>query len=203
MALSENMNYLLEKTLPESIFRLVEGKSYVPDHTGMSGSRIMIFEDSVLKIVPCSIESEDTVSMMKWLERKIPVPRVIAYERDDEYRYLLMSKITGQMSCDEYFLEHPKELLNILAKALKMLWNVDISDCPRIRNLDTELEEAKYRVDNNLVDVDNVEPKGVLKIREHYLNGYMQTNLITILFYLMVTFAFRISSLMMGRLVGL
>ena len=157
-ALLEYMNYLLEKTLPENIFRLLDGKAYVPDHIGLSGSKIMIFEDGVLKIVPCSMAREDTVRMMKWLEGKIPVPKVIACERDDEYQYLLMSRVSGQMSCDEYFLEHPAELLNILARALKMLWTVDISGCPRIRDLDTELEEAKSRVENGLVDVGDAEP---------------------------------------------
>ena len=128
-ALLEYMNYLPERTLPENIFRSLDGKAYVPDHIGLSGSKIMIFEDSVLKIVPRSMEREGTVRMMKWLEGKIPVPKVIACERDDEYQYFLMSRISGQMSCDEYFLEHPAELLDLLARALKMLWRVDISDC--------------------------------------------------------------------------
>ena len=39
-----------------------------------------------------------------------------------------------------------------------MLWSIDISDCPRIRDYDAELKEAKYRVDHGMVDVDDVEP---------------------------------------------
>ena len=155
---NDYMNYLLQKNLPDSIFRLVDGKSCKPDNIGMSGSKIMIFEDSVLKIVPLRRENDETIRMMKWLEGKIPVPKVIAYEKDDEYQYLLMSRVSGKMSCDKYYLEHPKELLDILAKALKMLWNIDVSDCPRSRNIEVELSEAKYRVENNLVDMDNVEP---------------------------------------------
>lgn len=158
MALSEYMNFLLQKSLPDSIFKLVDGKAYKLDNIGMSGSKIMTFEDSVLKVSGFQRENEETVRMMKWLEGKIPVPKVIAYEKDDEQQYLLMSKVKGRMSCDEYYLEHPKELLDILAKALKMLWSVDISDCPRIRDIDTELLEAGYRVENDLVDADNAEP---------------------------------------------
>lgn len=145
--------------IPDNIKKLIEGKPYTSDDIGMSGSKIMIFEDSVLKIVNYQRENEDgVVQMMRWLEGKISVPKVIAYEKDDEYQYLLMSKVPGKMSCDEYYLEHPKELLAMLAEALKMLWNVDISDCPRNRDIDAELKEAKYRVDHNLVDLDNVEP---------------------------------------------
>ena len=62
------------------------------------------------------------------------------------------------MSCDEYYLEHPQELLQILAEALEMLWSVDISDCPNVRDLDEELKEAAYRVENNLVDIERAEP---------------------------------------------
>lgn len=152
------MNYYLQETLPESIFRLVDGKSYEFDSVGMSDSKVIIFEDSVLKITRRRRDDEETVRMMKWLEGRIPAPKVIASERDDEYQYLLMSKVSGRMSCDEYYLEHPKELLDILARALKMLWSVDISDCPRNRGLDEELAEARYRVENDLVDIDDAEP---------------------------------------------
>ena len=150
---------MIQKTLPDSIFRLVEGRPYELDQIGRSDSKILIFEDSVLKITPCSGEDEETVRIMKWLEGKIPAPKVIAYEKDEEYQYLLMSRVTGQMACDEHFLEHPKELLDILAKALKLLWSVDISGCPRIRDIDADLSEARYRVENRLVDVDDAEPE--------------------------------------------
>ncbi len=144
--------------LPESISRLIEGKQYSIDDVGMSGSQILVFDDAVLKIVKCRKENDDTVQMMRWLEGRIPVPRVICYEQDNEYQYLLMSKLTGKMSCDEYYMERPQELLTLLAEAMKMLWAVDVTDCPRGRDIDVELAEAKYRVENDLVDMDNVEP---------------------------------------------
>lgn len=39
-----------------------------------------------------------------------------------------------------------------------MLWSIDVTGCPRIRDIDTELAEARFRVENNLVDIENVEP---------------------------------------------
>lgn len=147
--------------IPNSIKELIGEKPYRSDDIGMSGSKIMIFEDMVLKIVKIQTENENedaAVQMMRWLDGKIPTPKVLAYEKDDEYQYLLMSKVPGKMSCDKYYLEHPKELLTLLAEALKMLWRVDITDCPRNRDIDAELKEAKCRVENNLVDMNNVEP---------------------------------------------
>ncbi|MBE6131462.1 MAG: aminoglycoside 3'-phosphotransferase [Erysipelotrichaceae bacterium] len=145
--------------IPDSIKKIIAGKSYKLDNIGMSGSKIIVFDDMVLKIEKYSENFLKTIEVMEWLNNKIPVPKVICYEIKDDYGYLLMSKITGNMACDEFFLENPNELLKLLASAFRMLWKLDISDCPRIRDINTELCEAKYRVENDLVDLDNVEPE--------------------------------------------
>ena len=142
--------------LPESIRRLTEGKPYRCDETGMSGSRILVFEDSVLKIG--KYDDGETVRVMRWLEGKLPVPRVICYEQDGENKYLLMSRIPGKMSCDTYYLERPKELLSHLAEGLRMLWATDVSGCPRNRGIDAELREARERVESGRVRTDRAEP---------------------------------------------
>lgn len=144
--------------MPECIEKHIAGKHYSIDNIGMSGSQILVFDDAVLKIVKYRKENDETVQMMNWLEGRIPVPKVICYEQDAKYQYLLMSRLKGEMSCSKYFLEHPQELLTLLADAMKMLWSVDVTDCPRKRDIDTELAEARYRVENHLVDMDNVEP---------------------------------------------
>ena len=157
MALTEYMNYLLKKTLPDSIFNLLDGKPYELDSIGMSGAKIMIFDDCVLKVSPFRKEDEETVRLMEWLDGKLPVPKAIAYEKDDEYQYLLMSKVSGEMSCNEYYMEHPKELVGILAEALKMFRSIPVSDCPRNKDLDCLLSDARCNVENGLVDPDNAE----------------------------------------------
>jgi kanamycin kinase/aminoglycoside 3'-phosphotransferase-3 len=159
--------------LPESVRRGVEGKPFTVDDVGRSGSQIFIFDDCVLKIVPYDEKNELAVKTMRWLEGKIPVPRVLAFEEAEisersvsgnlsvgaaRKHYILMSKVPGKMSCDEYYLEHPRELCRLLAQAFKMLWSVDLTGCPRERTIEKELEEAKYRVENNLVDLDDAEP---------------------------------------------
>ena len=63
------------------------------------------------------------------------------------------------MSCDETYLKRPQELTKILAAGLKMLWEVDISKCDFICNLDKKLDMARYNVEHDLVDVNNVEPE--------------------------------------------
>lgn len=110
---------------------------------------------------------------MRWLEGKLPAPKILAFELQEEKSFLLMSRVQGEVACAEYYLEHPQVLLKALADALKMCWAVDISDCPNIRDLDAELAEGKYRVENDLVDVDNAEPttfgEGGFESPEHLL----------------------------------
>ena len=144
--------------LPKQIEERVSDKPYTLSDIGMSGSQVLMFEDMVLKIEKRSDYVEKQVRIMKWLEGKLPAPKVLAFEIMEEKSFLLMSRVYGDMACSEYYLEHPKVLLKALAEALKMMWALDIADCPNLRDLDTELAEGKYRVENGLVDVEDAEP---------------------------------------------
>ncbi len=161
--------YELPYDLPENIKKLIDGKPYKTDDVGLSGSQIFVFDDYVLKIETVRDkaireQNDETVRVMRWLEGKLPVPKVLGYECDNNSecdggkQYLLMSRVAGKMSCDTYYLEKPRELVRLLASALKMLWSIDVQGCPRNRTIETELEKAKFCVENNLVDVSDSEP---------------------------------------------
>ena len=147
-----------EIMLPKQIEELISGKPYTLSDIGMSGSQVLMFEDMVLKIEQRSNYVEKQVRIMRWLEGKLPAPKVLAFEIMEEKSFLLMSRVYGDMACSEYYLEYPKVLLKALSEALNMMWALDISDCPNIRDLDAELAEGKYRVENGLVDVEDAEP---------------------------------------------
>ena len=144
--------------VPSKIREMIDKKTYIVDDVGMSGNQVLIFEDMVLKIEDNFVSVRKQVQLMKWLEGKIPVPYVIEYEEYNGKCYLLMSRMGGVMSCDNYYLEHPEILLKALADGLKMLWKIDVSKCQVVRDLDTVLNEARLRVQHNLVDIDNVNP---------------------------------------------
>ncbi|MCR5376743.1 MAG: phosphotransferase [Lachnospiraceae bacterium] len=141
---------------PESIRNLTEGKPFETNDFGKSGSLVRIYEDFVLKVEKERPQIARMVEVMRWLEGKLPVPKILATEVKDGYRYLLMSKVQGRMACDEYYMNRSEELTTLLAEALRMLWSIDISDCPKTFDLSAELEEAKYRVEHNLVDLDDI-----------------------------------------------
>lgn len=144
--------------LPNSIRKLIGNEKFTFDKIGMSDSNVLLFGDKVLKIQSASDEAENEAVMMRWLKGKIPVPDVLAYDIEFGKSYLLMSKSSGKMSCSDYYMNNPELQIDLLAKAIRMLWEVQIYDCPSKMNLDKKLKMAEYAVDNNLIDMDNVEP---------------------------------------------
>ena len=151
--------HYLDDFFPEKIKEMLDGKEYMADEIGKSQSLVRIYDDSVLKVEKEREKLPKMIEVMQWLDGKLPVPKVIYTEVYDGYRYLVMSRVTGRIACDPYYMEKPEELLTLLAESLKMLWSIDISDCPRVCDIEDDLEEAKYRVEHNLVDLDDVEPE--------------------------------------------
>lgn len=143
---------------PEKIKRLIGNEPYKLDDVGMSDSTVILFRDRILKIQTVSEESENEHNMMEWLQGRLPVPKVLGFDRQGDKNYLLMSKVPGEMACAERFMQNPEVLVARLAEAMKMLWETDISECPYVCNLDKKLEMAEYAVKHHLVDMENVEP---------------------------------------------
>lgn len=144
--------------LPEKIHNLILEEDYQTDSIGMSDSSVLLFHDKVLKIQPCSEESENEYRMMLWLRGKLSIPQVLAYEIADDKSYLLMSRCSGKMSCEEGYMQKPDLLAKLLANGLKKLWKISILDCPADWRLKRKLEIAKKNVEQGLVNPDNVEP---------------------------------------------
>lgn len=160
--------------LPPQIHTLVGNAPYTAEIIGKSGSAVLCFADMVLKIEEETEGFATAVSMMRWLEAKLPTPEVLHTEKAAGMQYLLMSRVPGKMACDPYYIHRPEELAGLLAQALQMLWSVDITDCPKERRLEDDLAEAKYRVENGLIDLDDVEPEtfgeGVFESPAHLLS---------------------------------
>ena len=145
--------------LPQKILDYVAGEPFVMDDIGMSDSSVLIFDSMVLKITKDFGNELNEHIMMNWLVGKVPVPKIICYHTENGLNYLLMSKTEGKMSCDDEFMRDPNLLMGIIAEAMKALWKTDISDCPVKNDLSTVLLKAKYRVEHELVDIDDAEPE--------------------------------------------
>ena len=142
-----------EIIIPQEIRRHTGDKPFRKDSIGMSGCTVLVFEDTVLKITEDTVKGRETAEMMRWLDGKLPVPKVTEHCISGGKSWLLMSKVGGRMCCGTWFLEHPKELLGLLAEGLRMLWSTDISGCPRVMDLDVELAAVRRRVEQGLADI--------------------------------------------------
>jgi len=144
---------------PSSINKIIKNKTYHADSVGMSASKVLLFEDMVLKIQPKNEETQNEHLIMEWLDGKLPVPKVICHEIQDETDYLLMTRVHGKMSCADEYLQDTDNLAQILASGLKQLWDINISDCPCNMKLDRKLKMAEYNVLHHLVDMNHVDPQ--------------------------------------------
>lgn len=153
------------KQIPKSINRFIAGKAYKMNEIGMSGSKVLMFEDMVLKIQEYNPEVENEYRICQWLKEKLPVPEILAWETMDDgpkkplLNWCLMTKMPGQMLCDEDLIKQPKQLMELAARGLHMLWDIDISHCPCDSRLDIKLQMARYNVEQGKVDIENTEPE--------------------------------------------
>lgn len=144
---------------PDEIAAYTAGKNFTLDRIGLSGSTVAIFEDFVVKSEPLTEEAEDHLRMLRWLDGKIMAPRVLMYVDSDNYRWTVMTRISGEMSCTDSYSADPHRLVRVLADALKMLWAVDVSDCPVVQTPQSKLARAKTRIETGQVDMEEAEPE--------------------------------------------
>ncbi len=132
--------------IPGEIVKCLENEPFYTESIGRSDSSVLIFEDRVLKIEKTSELSDNEYRMLVWLDGKLTAPRVIAFERENGYNYLLMTRLHGKMACDCGFAA--EDVSRMLAEGLQTLWETDISDCPIRRNWQSKLAEAEIRLKN-------------------------------------------------------
>ena len=112
---------------------------------GKSSARIFSFNDMVLKIDVLSEVSKREYQALKWLEGRLPAPKLLGYESNDKKSYILMTKVKGKMLCDPSILSNRRRLLKSAVAALRTLWCVDLTNCPFSQGLDLDLKEAKSK----------------------------------------------------------
>lgn len=144
--------------LPKRLLPYVENEAYRTDEIGRSGSQVLILPGKVLKIERKCAESDNEHAMYAWLRGKLSVPRVFESFSEDGYNYLLMERAAGEMACGEGMMRDPQHAVSMLAKGLRALWSVDITDCPADQRLSSKLPRAKARLEAGLIDEGDTEP---------------------------------------------
>ena len=147
--------------LPEEIARIVEGYQQTSIPTVNSGSVIKLQSGEVaplfLKIEPRPSTLEHEVARLNWLESKLKVARVVSFCSSEIQDFLLLTAIPGDDSTEDLADLDLHERVDLVAKGLKQIHQVDIADCPFDRTLQTELRLARERVEQGLITEDDLE----------------------------------------------
>ena len=141
------------KEFPISIRSIIENKPFISDKIGESDSNVLLFENMVLKIEKTGVQSNREYEAIKWLNGRLPVPQIVAFDGINNYNYLLMSRFKDRTILDDINLIEPKQVVEALADGIKQLWSIDIKNCHLDSRLSYKLAEAKYRIYNDLVDI--------------------------------------------------
>ena len=144
---------------PPEIARRTAGMDFTMDSTGLSGASIAIFDAFVLKSEPVSEESENQTAMLRWLEGKVPCPAVLDTICENGFRWMVMTRISGEMACEDSWRADPQRLVQALADAMKRLWAVDVSDCPVDQCIEAKLRRAEGIIERGEVDMELADPE--------------------------------------------
>lgn len=94
-----------------------------------------------------------------WLEEKVPVPKIIFYEKTSDFEFLCLTELQGKTL--EYYLDkfESEKIIKLYANALKMLHSLKIDNKALVQQLDLKISKAKYNLENNLVDFTELQPE--------------------------------------------
>lgn len=148
------------EALPKELRREIENNTLKQITAGKSGAHVFLLEGTenrYLKIAPRKLKMslDREVQILKWIEGKLPAPKVLLFTQEMDFEYLLMTEVKGIPSYDPSFRNDLPKLVGLLAKGLKMIHSIDIKNCPFNQRLSVKLKDAEYRMLNGLVDEDN------------------------------------------------
>lgn len=148
----------MELKLPESLARLVIGYKFIKDEIGLSPTNVyklindkhaIYLKTSGMQFKNTTYDVEREKEVLNWLEGKLPVPRVLHFERGEDFNYLLMSEVEG--SCLSQVGDvSPGKLVELYAESVERLQRIDITDCPHSSDVKLRLSELDYLLNSKL-----------------------------------------------------
>lgn len=146
--------------IPRKLEELIVTATWRKDDTGCSDAGVWRLTGIAggagwLKVEAAGGELAREAAVLKWVHAKLPAPRVLWYGVEQGRDWLLTSELPGR---DLTKVKDLGVIVSVMAAGLKMLHSLDIRDCPFSMKLEYKLEEAKKRVERNMVDETDFEP---------------------------------------------
>jgi aminoglycoside phosphotransferase len=145
-------------SLPDSLAKLTYDEVWSRITVGMSGADTFRLaapsHNRYMKIQSASsVESLwQEKERLVWLQGRLPVPKVLGYDKDTAKEYLLISEIEGLDASDRSYESMLPQLMRQLAIGLRTIHEVKIDNCPFDQRLDRKIAEATRLVDNKQID---------------------------------------------------
>lgn len=95
---------------------------------------------------------------LKWLQGRLLVPKIVSYEEQNGLYYLLTQSLDGEMVCSKKYMTDWRSGLNVIQQAFSELWKMSTEDCPFQARLDYKLQNIKNKMDNNLIQPQDIKP---------------------------------------------
>ena len=148
--------------LTKKVEEFLDNSEYEEINIGYSNTQVFHIiknkEDYFLKVGKKEYLN-DEYSKLKYLQDKLPVPKITFREIYDDIEYLITTKIPGEMVCSDYYMKHQSEGIDIIVEAFKLLYNVDICNCPINVSLDYKLSIAESNIRKGLIKDENIDEK--------------------------------------------
>ncbi len=118
-------------------------------------------ENRYLKIHPADATESlmHEAAILRWLDGKIAVPRVLYSEKTAQFEFLLLSEIAGLPSFATELRKNTGKTLREIARSLRMLHAIPIDDCPFDERLEKKLAVIDRKIRNNEIDTTDLEPE--------------------------------------------
>jgi kanamycin kinase/aminoglycoside 3'-phosphotransferase-2 len=145
-------------SLPPDLAALTQGYAWERITLGESGAMVYRLRAGAatryLKVELLRIEAEPhaEAERLRWLQGRLPVPRLLHASDDGRHSYLLTAEVPGSDATDERWLADPARLVELLAAGLRNFHGQPISGCPFEQRLDAELAQAAANVAYGTVD---------------------------------------------------
>ncbi len=156
--------------MPTELKEILADTAWEADEWGASGTHIYYVGQHYLKILPYTIAPyqeqsplEAEAARLQWLANRLPVPEVHYYGHNEQYEFLLISELSGIVSCDQTLSDRVPEVVRRLAEGMHMIHRVNISTCPFDMRRDKQLELARQYLAQGMIDATqfNVEFQGL------------------------------------------
>jgi aminoglycoside phosphotransferase len=152
--------------LPLNISKRINNPEWTKISIGCSAAHVFRFSANdggvtYLKVIDKSsmqsLQSEYVI--LKWLQGKLPVPKVIEYLIEADREILWITEIPGLHAAEPKWADQLPLMVKLLAKGLKEIHSINVNDCPFHKNVYLRVQEAEQNMKAGLVDEDDLDVK--------------------------------------------